>query len=173
MQQIAYFFHPDGRRESGNNFRTALLSVFSKMTRGLIFSDKLMLCDSVMIIHERHKLRRGWNEEFKITLLIQVTLLWSPAVWSTSETSLWDQRLTPPAPVNFLVSASRALDPQVGWEVCQFHPQDGAPPAGTVLTALSLLQDDQGAPLAPGLGDEVHRRGSPIFCGPQLAHHHL
>lgn len=102
MQQIAYFFHPDGRRESGNNFRTALLSVFSKMTRELIFSDKLMLCDSVMMIHERHKLRRGWNEEFKITLLLQVTLLWSPAVWSTSQTSLWDQRrLTPPAPVNF------------------------------------------------------------------------
>ena len=52
---------------------------------------------------------------------------------------------------------SKALDPQVGGDVCQFHPQVGVPPAGTVLTAISLLQDDQGAPFAPRLGDEVHR----------------
>lgn len=56
-----------------------------------------------------------------------------------------------------------------GWQRTSYR----ASPTGTVLTALSLLQDDQGAPPAPGLGDEVHRGGSTIFCGPQLPYHHL
>lgn len=70
--------------------------------------------------------------------------------------------------------AHRVSGPQVGrGRMLALFPGTGPLRLGSCSLPLSLLQDDQGAPPAPWLGDEVHRRGSPIFCGPQLSNHHL